>query len=104
VRDDGDEMEITATLSQPAVLLVTDAYSKGWRARALNGNPQAYEILPANYALRAIPLAAGQHHFLLEYRPAGFAWGRILTCVALMGYVATWGWIALRRPKETMVQ
>jgi hypothetical protein len=104
VRDDGDEMEITATLTEPAVLLITDAYSKGWQTRELNDNPQAYQVIPANYALRAIPLAAGEHHLLLEYRPAGFVWGRIVTCIALIGYANAWTWLALRRRADEPVQ
>ena len=49
-----------------AVLLVTDAYAKGWRARALPGSAQAtYDVLPADYTLRGIPLAAAVLLFLL---------------------------------------
>ncbi len=36
----------------------------------------AYEILPANFALQAVPLSAGQHNFRLEYLPTVSVFGR----------------------------
>jgi hypothetical protein len=81
-----DELEIRAELTKPAILLVTDAYSIGWHVRAIDKGPQdEYRILPANHILRAVPLAAGRHHIMMEYRapglPAG-AWIIILTLLA----------------------
>lgn len=85
-----DTLEIEADLQRPAILLITDAYSRGWQARPLGASPQSsYEVLPANHALRAIPLSIGSHHFILEYRPAsvpvGFAISGItaLVCCGL---------------------
>jgi uncharacterized membrane protein YfhO len=68
--------------------LITDAYSNGWRARPLEGSAQrAYDVLPANYVLRAIPLSQGHHHILVEYAPIGFRVGRWITAVSLSGFV-----------------
>ncbi|MCJ7543032.1 MAG: hypothetical protein MUP47_00450 [Phycisphaerae bacterium] len=84
VQSSTDAMTIEAELSAPAILLVTDAYSKSWRARALPGSSQReYTVMPANYCLRAIPLGAGRHRICLEYRPSGFLIGRWVSLVAV---------------------
>lgn len=93
-----DELEITATASRPCLLLISDNYANGWRAESLDKtSPQpAYEVIPADYTLRGIPLAAGQHHLLLRYAPVGFLIGKWVSLVALIAYAATawliWGW------------
>jgi len=55
---------------------MTDAYAKGWTATPLPGSVQTnYNVMPANYAMRAIPLAAGTHRMRLEYVQPGLAAG-----------------------------
>jgi hypothetical protein len=84
-----DRLTIEAELSAPAVLLITDGYARGWRARALPGSAQSrYDVLPANYCLRAVPLSAGRHRFALEYAPAGFRAGIWLTAGGILLFVA----------------
>ena len=83
-----DYLTIKATLGQPAMLLITDTYSKGWRVKPLAGSIQnAYRIMPANYALMAIPLTAGKHHFRLEYKPKSFIVGKWISLSALAVYL-----------------
>jgi hypothetical protein len=90
-----DYLTLEADVQSPSILLVTDTYAKGWRARPLAGTVQStYHVLPANYCLRAIPLAAGHHHLRLEYRPAGFVigmWVSIVSLVVFIGLLALWG-------------
>lgn len=99
---DTDRIEITADLPSAQILLVTDAFATGWRATALDSSaPQAkYNVLSADHAFRAIPLAAGHHHLLLEYAPAAFAWGRGITCLALLGWVGAAAWCVRRSKRE----
>ncbi len=83
-----DALTIEATVDAPAILLVTDLYARGWRARALAGSAQAtYEILPANYVLRALPIGVGTHRLRLEYRPATFGPGLTISALAWLGWV-----------------
>ena len=75
-----DSLTIEADLPDAAVLVVTDAYSDGWKARSLlhpgEGSGQTgYHVMPADYCVRAVPLAAGHHLLRLEYRPAAFLIG-----------------------------
>jgi hypothetical protein len=78
-----DELAVEADVATPAILLITDPYSRDWRAVPLEGSSQqSYEILPADYILRAIPLAAGHHHLLVEYAPPSFRTGRAISLAA----------------------
>ena len=96
-----DSLTIEADLPAPAVAVVTDAYSDGWRAvsllRAGEGSAQTqYHIMPADYCVRAVPLAAGHHRLRLEYRPTAFVVGVWVSAVSLLFYVAVCAWL-LRR-------
>ncbi len=82
-----DAVDIEAEVTSPAVLILSDSYSAGWKATALSPGPQeAYRVLPADHTLLAIPLAAGHHHLRLEYRPLAFVVGTWITIAALFAY------------------
>ena len=78
-----DKIEIRADVNKPAVLVVTDNYSRGWRVEPFSSSAQkAYRVMPANGFQRGIPLAPGSHHFLLEYRPLAFVIGKWVSILA----------------------
>ena len=80
-----NQMTLVVDLPQPAILLITDAYSNGWRARPLEGSVQrTYRVMPANYVLRAIPLSQGHHRIRLEYLPRAFQWGAWISAVSII--------------------
>ena len=94
-----DELRIEVDASAPTVLLVTDNYSRFWRATPLAPGPQAtYDVLPANRILRAIPLAAGKHAIRLRYEPRGVAVGFAVTGATLVA-LAAGGVFTLLRPR-----
>ena len=97
-----DYLVIEAATDTPALLLVTDDYSAGWRARPLGekGPQSRYEILPANYCLRAVPLKTGHHKILMEYAPRGFRIGRWISIVAAAGWIVAFGWMLARRSRR----
>jgi len=84
-----DSMEITADVPAPQILLVSDSYAKDWQARPLgdDGAQQNYQVLPADYMFRAIPLSEGRHHFILEYVPRAFIQGRRITIAMLLLWI-----------------
>jgi uncharacterized membrane protein YfhO len=82
-----NQLTVEADLPHPAILLITDAYSNGWRARPLDGSAQqTYDVLPANYVLRGIPLSQGHHYILIEYAPIGFRVGKWISAISLAGF------------------
>jgi hypothetical protein len=84
-----DYLKIEAEVGAPALLLITDAYARGWRALALPGSAQArYEVMPANYCLRVIPLAAGRHLLRVEYSPSGYRLGKAVSIAAWAVFLA----------------
>ncbi len=90
-----DYLILEANLPAPAILLITDAYSSGWRAVALPGSSQEhYDLLPANYILRAVPLSAGNHRLRIEYAPLGYRIGKWISLVSLVFFAGllVWNW------------
>ena len=95
-----DHLTIEADLPAPAILLITDTYDPGWRAVALPGSVQdTYRLMPANYALRAVPLAAGKHRLRVEYSPLAFRAGVWISGVSAAAYLALLAWYAWRRKR-----
>jgi len=93
----GDYLTVMANTTVPAILLITDNYSKGWRVKPLKSGPQQdYEIMPANYTLMAIPLTAGEHLLRIEYRPIQFIIGALISAISLIIFVSL-AIFALRR-------
>lgn len=82
-----DELAMEVQVASPAILVITDSYSKGWRVKAAPESAQQhYKVLPANYILRAVPLQAGRHVFTMEYLPASFVVGKWLSLCSLLIY------------------
>jgi len=98
VRQGTDYLDIEAEVASPSVLLVTDAWTPAWRARPLPGSSAGdYEVMPANYALRAVALGPGKHRLRLEYSPVNF---RIGLAVSLLAWAAWIGAALLLRRRE----
>jgi Bacterial membrane protein YfhO len=88
-----DSLTIEAAIEQPSILLIADAYAASWRAVSLPGSTQArYDLLPANYVLRAVPLAAGHHLLRVEYRPVAFVIGIWISLICAVAYLAALVW------------
>ena len=87
VRETVNELEIEADVPSPRVLLVSDAYSDGWKVTPLDGGASWDDrVIPGDYCLRAILLGAGHHHFVLEYRPRAVVIGAFVSIAALILY------------------
>lgn len=79
-----DHWTLDVKTDRATILVMTDSYSRDWRASAIRGSVQTnYSLLPANRAIRAIPLAAGHHQFRLDYIPTGWHLGIALSLLSL---------------------
>lgn len=98
VREGSDFLEIEAEVASPSILLVTDAWTPAWRAVSLQSNDaRRYEVVPANYVLRAVPLERGTHRLRLEYAPPQFAVGAAVSALAWAAWLAGIGLVLRRR-------
>jgi hypothetical protein len=79
LRDDADHLAVQVHTSVPSLLVVADAFSFGWTA-TLDGSPA--EILPADLALRAVLVPAGEHEVALDFAPPDLAWTQPLGALA----------------------
>jgi hypothetical protein len=72
--------EVTIATHNPGnnLLFLSDAYYPGWKAYV---DHQPAKIWRADYAFRAVYLAAGDHEVRFIYKPASFYWGMGLTLV-----------------------
>ena len=95
-----DHLEVAATMDRPGVVVVSEAYDPGWRAR-VDGRDQA--VYPCDLALMAVEVPAGSHTVVLRYRPP--SWPLALTLSGAGVLVAIAGLVSGRRhtdppPKE----
>ncbi|MFN8179208.1 MAG: hypothetical protein U0167_14855 [bacterium] len=90
LRESVDEVVVRVTAPAGGVLLMTDPYSRGWTAGAAGPSaPQArYDLQPADWALRGIPLVPGTHEIRMAYRPR---WLGESAAVSLSAWVALAG-------------
>jgi hypothetical protein len=84
-----DRVEVLTQASQPAVLVLADAYYSGWSARI---DDQPADILPANVALRAVAVPAGEHRVVFEYRTPHLKLGVAATVLGLLACCALLVW------------
>ena len=64
----------------------------------LSGNvSNTYEIIPANYTLRGVPLAPGHHHFRMEYRPLSFWIGVWISVAGVAAWLAAAVYLGQRK-------
>lgn len=83
-----DDYDISADLDKPAICLITDAYSRGWRAVPYSDSDQkSYNVMPADHVIRAIPVGAGHHHFRVEYAPFAYRLGKWVSFISALAYV-----------------
>ncbi|MEM7143988.1 MAG: hypothetical protein AAF591_02560 [Verrucomicrobiota bacterium] len=92
--EDTDHVVVSVETPRPAILLMTDPYSKSWRVKNLSGDaPQdRYQVMPANYAIRGIPIEAGSHRLKIYYRPRTLTLGLAISFVTVLGSIGFLVW------------
>ena len=76
-----DRLRIRVVAPEPGYLVLSNLWYPGWRA-SVGDTPT--DILPANYALQAVPVAAGEHTVTLRYLPWSFYGPLLLTLGGLV--------------------
>lgn len=80
-----DRLAFETEAAAPGLLVLAEAYDRGWRAR-VDGAPAP--LFRANALFRAVPVAAGRHRVELAYRPAAVAWGAGVSAGSLVAAIA----------------
>ncbi len=92
---DSYRVKIAVDVEQKGLVVISDNYHKGWKAR-VDGKPTP--ILLANYIMRAVPVSAGHHEIEMVFRPKLLLAGIFITA-------AGWALLAillwLCRPSKT---
>jgi uncharacterized membrane protein YfhO len=89
---DANDVELDATTSAPAYVVLSEVYYPGWRVEV---DGRAAKILPANFAFRAVYLEPGAHHVRMFFQPATWMLGLAIS-------VATWCgllWVVVSRKR-----
>jgi hypothetical protein len=85
IREQPCEIEISATMETPGVLVLSDSWHPGWSA-TVNGQPQP--ILRCNTAVRGVALPAGTHRVVMRFRPVTLPLGQGLAAAGCMMLIA----------------
>jgi hypothetical protein len=75
-----NSMLVDVRARSPAWLVVTETWDEGWTA-TIDGREA--DVLPANYAFRAVRVPAGAHSVRFSYEPESFRFGVAVSSVSL---------------------
>jgi hypothetical protein len=76
-----ERVELQAKTDAPGYLVLTDSWYPGWTARVDDIPVQLHR---ANYMLRAVSLAPGEHTVVFEYRSMSLAIGAVMSLIAVL--------------------
>ncbi len=80
-RDEPELVRLEAQTSEPALLVISDAYYPGWEA-TVDGEP--VEIVRTNITFRGVLLEPGSHVVEMRYAPASVRWGLRLSILSVI--------------------
>lgn len=87
VVDEATRVEVEAELERDGMLVLVDSVYPGWRATA---GGEELEILPVNHLFRGVPLPAGRHRVVFEYRPWTLPVGAAGSMAGLLALGIVW--------------
>jgi hypothetical protein len=96
-RYEGERIDVTATVSQNALLVLGEKYYRGWKA-TVDGN--AAEIYPVDHVLRGVYLPPGRHGVEFVFDPVPFKIGKYLTLFSFAFFAVMLGRELLTRRKR----
>ena len=93
-RDEETAVEIQVDLAAPGLLVLSDAYGGGWRARV---DGEDAPLLATNHLYRGVRVPQGSHRVSFEYRAPGLAAGAGSSLLGLLALVG----LARSAPRHT---
>lgn len=92
-----ERITIQTSSTSDGLLVLSEIYTSGWRA-SVDGQPA--KILRTDYALRGVPLAAGEHEVVITYAPQSLTVGLWSTGGTTVLMVTIWCWAAADRRRQ----
>jgi hypothetical protein len=96
-RPDEETIRARTDADAPSVLVISEAYADGWQA-TVDGR-QVAVVRPYGVTL-GVPVPAGEHDVVLEYRVPGLRLGALVSVLTAIGLVIT-GLVVRRRRRAT---
>lgn len=81
-----NRVELTTLTPSASFLVASETDYPGWQATV---DGQAVPIRTTNYAFRGLPIPAGKHEVVMEFRPVRLWWGAAISASVLLGLVGT---------------
>jgi hypothetical protein len=91
-----NRVEIEVVAASGGLLVLSDTLHPGWSA-AVDGEPAP--LYRANYVMRAVPVAAGEHTVVMTYLPGSFTAGAIVSLLAVAALIGVV--VAARRRRKS---
>jgi uncharacterized membrane protein YfhO len=89
-----DRLSIRADMACDGMVILSDAFYPGWRARVDHRPAEIYEV---NGAMRGVSVPRGTHTVTMRYRPVSVYLGAALSLLGILGALG-WAAIVLRSP------
>jgi hypothetical protein len=80
-----EKIDLSVETDTDGILVVTDAFYPGWRVTV---DGERSEILMADGAFRGVKMPAGSHEVAMEFMPASFRWGILVSALAIIAWLA----------------
>ncbi len=81
---DPSQIIVSTNSNNNTILFISDAYDKDWNTY-IDG--KKFQLLRADYALRAITVPGGNHQVVFKYQPKSFTLGASMTTFSIVGLV-----------------
>jgi hypothetical protein len=86
-RWDPGSVTVDLDASRAGVLVVSQAFFKGWRATV---DGRAAPVMRVNGLVQGVPVGAGRHRVTLRYRAPGLGAGAVVSAATLFVLLAWW--------------
>ena len=77
-------IKLSCITSQPGLFFISDTYFPGWHARV---DGKETKIIRADYAFQGLWLTQGTHTIELNYDPASFKYGALLSIIGILSLI-----------------
>ena len=77
-----NSIDFECNTTEPAIIMYTDNYAKGWKAYNIENPKEKYKIICADYIYKAISVDKGNHKIRFEYKPISFIVGKWISMIS----------------------